>query len=329
MKIFIAGGTGVIGKRVVPILVEDGHQVGIISRSDKNDFWINKNGAKPLKSDLFDINSLRRVGTGYEVFLHLATAIPTKEKPNPMGWGTTMKLRTEGTNNLIKVAMANNCKLYLQQSNIFVYGHQNGNWVDESLHLPIPLKNGELYDQNFKIIVENLREMENIVQENILKGLPAVILRFGWFYSWDSQVFQDMIMDELSKFINYDVYWNMVRIDDVAKSILKTINNYEKILGKTFNISEPPVNNSLFLNHVSLRTSGGKIFNIWKDEFLKDKLLQKINNFSSNVRVNSQKAKDMLNWSPEKNYKEGIQMEIQKFNKEWMKKTKPKGKLDE
>ena len=63
MKIFVTGGTGVIGQRVVPKLIQAGHQVTGIARTDRKAAALRQLGATPVQVDLFDASALAPVMT--------------------------------------------------------------------------------------------------------------------------------------------------------------------------------------------------------------------------------------------------------------------------
>ncbi|MFZ0452924.1 MAG: NAD-dependent epimerase/dehydratase family protein, partial [Ignavibacteriaceae bacterium] len=126
MKIFSAGATGVLGRRVIQSLISSGHHVVGLSRSDKNDQIINQLGAEPRHGNLFDKNSLVSTSFDCDVILHLATAIPTQAPSKEADWDLNDRIRIDGTKNLIEAAIQNNCKLYVQESITALYGNQNG-----------------------------------------------------------------------------------------------------------------------------------------------------------------------------------------------------------
>ena len=76
MNIFLAGATGVIGRRVVPLLVAAGHRVGALVHAPEKAGALTKAGARPLKADLFSLESLRRAIAGHETVINLATHMP-------------------------------------------------------------------------------------------------------------------------------------------------------------------------------------------------------------------------------------------------------------
>lgn len=111
MNIFIAGATGVLGRRVVKQCIDAGHSVAGLSRSGENDTVLSTLGAEPRRGDFFDAASLRNIIAGCDVVMHLATAIPKKILVRKGDWLLNDRLRTEkGTRNLAEAALANACR---------------------------------------------------------------------------------------------------------------------------------------------------------------------------------------------------------------------------
>ncbi len=233
MKIFVAGATGVLGKRVVPKLISLGHDVVGLSRTRENEEWLAAHGAESRRGNLFDREGLFAVSADCDAVIHLATAIPTKTRTMLDDWVLNDRLRTEGTTNLIAAALRNSVKLYLQGSVTFIYGRRHGEWVDESCppaaDLPPMIKSS----------VEMERQVLNSIAHH---GLPAIILRFGNVYGPDSEY--TMSMYDLISRGKYPliergrVYWNLVTADDAAAAVIAAVRHGSKNIGKVFNICD-------------------------------------------------------------------------------------------
>jgi 2-alkyl-3-oxoalkanoate reductase len=76
MCIFVTGATGVIGRRVVPLLVAAGHQVTALGRTSEQYARLERQGAAPLLVDLFTADAVHRAVAGHQVVINLATHIP-------------------------------------------------------------------------------------------------------------------------------------------------------------------------------------------------------------------------------------------------------------
>ena len=231
LKLFITGGTGVLGKRVIPLLHQNGHDLGILSRSEENSKSIKKMGAKPIKVDLFNEKSINQAVSEYEGILHLATAIPRKNRTSAKDWDINTRIRLEGTTNLVNAVLKFKMKFLILQSVTFAYGHRDGEWVDESILPTIPVPNAVKISKEFQNISDSNIIMENLFRDQIQKlGLPGIILRFGWFYSYDSANIPGMVERKFPLTGDGEAYWNLINVDDAAVAITKTVKIVTQIL---------------------------------------------------------------------------------------------------
>src|SRR4051794_32122520 len=76
MKIFVTGATGVIGRRAVPLLLEQGHTVTAAVRDPRRAERLEQAGARLAVVDLFDRGQVRRAVQGHEGVVNLATHVP-------------------------------------------------------------------------------------------------------------------------------------------------------------------------------------------------------------------------------------------------------------
>ena len=98
MKVFVTGGTGAIGRFVVPALHDAGHEVTALTRSDDKAAWLEGAGAHPVEVSLFDVDALTNAFAGRDAVANLATAIPrTKDAwkavyaPGPV-WASSLSV---------------------------------------------------------------------------------------------------------------------------------------------------------------------------------------------------------------------------------------------
>lgn len=165
MNILVVGATGVLGRNVVPRLVERGHLVRAIVRTHEQANLIEQTGAEPAFGDIFDQATLNRAASACEAVLHIATAVP---RPGaPQDWTLNDRIRREGTHNLLSAATNNGVRSYIQQSITFLYGDNGQAIVDESA----PLRPTE--------IIQSAADMEAMVRASTLDWC---ILRGGTFY---------------------------------------------------------------------------------------------------------------------------------------------------
>ena len=79
MRIFVVGATGVLGRWLVPILLQDGHHVRALARTPEKVAALARLGAEPRLGDLLEAGTaarLRDAVAGCQAVIHAATAIP-------------------------------------------------------------------------------------------------------------------------------------------------------------------------------------------------------------------------------------------------------------
>lgn len=80
MKIFVAGATGVIGRRLVPLLVTNGLEVTAVSRSENKSRALRQQGTQPVRVDIFEASAVERAVKGHDVVINMATHIPPSSR---------------------------------------------------------------------------------------------------------------------------------------------------------------------------------------------------------------------------------------------------------
>ncbi len=118
VRIFLAGATGVIGSRLVPLLVAEGHQVTGMTRSPDKAGPLRELGADPVVCDVFDRDSLREaiVRARPDAILHELTDLPDDARRVPELAAANNRIRREGTRNLLDAAEAAEVGRFVAQS---------------------------------------------------------------------------------------------------------------------------------------------------------------------------------------------------------------------
>jgi hypothetical protein len=116
--VFLAGATGVIGVRLVPLLVEAGHVVAGMTRSSEKTAELEALGAEPVVCDVFDAEQLRRAVVSFApaVVVHQLTDLPDNLAEVGSQVSRNDRIRTEGTRNLIAAAKAAGADRFVAQS---------------------------------------------------------------------------------------------------------------------------------------------------------------------------------------------------------------------
>ena len=118
MRVFIAGATGVIGIRLVPLLIADGHEVTGMTRSEQKAHALRALGAEPAICDVYEADALREavVGAKADAVVHLLTDLPDDLAEIDGFTNANARIRREGTRNLLAAAEAVGASRFLAES---------------------------------------------------------------------------------------------------------------------------------------------------------------------------------------------------------------------
>jgi nucleoside-diphosphate-sugar epimerase len=299
VRVFVAGATGLLGKRVVRQLVTGGHQVVGISRSAANRERLAALGAEPRECDIFDGDQVVRAAEGCAAVLHLATRIPDRARTSARHWSENDRLRRDGTRALLAAAKAAGAR-YVQQSVAWIYGDGGDEWLDEGA----PVAAREKLPAN---IVSSV-DMEELVAR---AGVPAVVLRGGAFYAADSSQTRMMITRLRQGMMRVPgdgrQFVSFIHIDDMAAAVTAATLCEEPLDGEILNIvDDEPVRFRDLLDFLSGRVGrqppGGAprwLLRLAIGKAVGDTLL-------ASLRVSNARAKERLGWEPRfPTYREG------------------------
>jgi len=118
MRIYFAGASGVIGGRLVPLLVAAGHTVGAMTRSAEKATRLASVGAEPIVCDVFDRPALTRSVRAFspDLLLHELTDLPDDLESLPTDSLLNARIRSEGTRNLLDALEGLNSPKVVAQS---------------------------------------------------------------------------------------------------------------------------------------------------------------------------------------------------------------------
>jgi len=176
-KIFLAGAAGAIGSRLVPLLIEAGHDVTGTTRSAAKAARLRQLGARPLVVDVFDFAALRdAIGAARpEIVINQLTDLPQGLDPAQLGAaiGRNARIRTEGTRNLVAAAVAAGARRLIAQSIAWAYAPGNEPHSESD-----PLEVTAQGDRG--VTVRGVADLE----ERTLRSPPlaGVVLRYGRLY---------------------------------------------------------------------------------------------------------------------------------------------------
>ena len=178
MRVFVAGANGAVGRRLVPMLVANGHEVIGTTTSAGGTDAIRALGAEPVIMDGLDGASVGEAVAGAkpDAIIHEMTALSgTPDFRHFDRWfAVTNRLRTEGTEHLLAAAQATGVTRFVAQSFTGWSNARGGSWIkteDDPLD-PHPLK-----EQTQTLAA--IRSLERAVLEAPLEG---VVVRYGGLY---------------------------------------------------------------------------------------------------------------------------------------------------
>jgi len=118
MKVFLAGATGVIGIRLLPLLLGEGHVVAAMTRTAGKIEALRALGATPVHCDLFDLRALTAAVDAFrpDIVLHQVTDLPDQAERLPEFRPANERVRSEGTRNLLCAARAADAPHFIAQS---------------------------------------------------------------------------------------------------------------------------------------------------------------------------------------------------------------------
>jgi nucleoside-diphosphate-sugar epimerase len=175
MRVFVTGGTGAIGRFVIPALVSAGHEVTALARGDAKGAWLEGQGARPVQVSFFDVEALKKEFAGHDAVANLATAIPpTKDAYKAAAWAMNTKIRTEGSKTVVDAALAAGVPRVIQESISFTYPDGGDQWIDETTAIDPPPG------------IDAVSVAEGNAARFTEAGGTGVVLRFGFFYGPNS-----------------------------------------------------------------------------------------------------------------------------------------------
>ena len=125
MRIFLAGASGAIGKRLAPLLLEAGHQVHGTTRSSTKAEALRAAGVEPVVVDVFNAEALSRALSAArpEIVIHQLTDLPPGLDPSQMAEALprNARIRREGTGNLVAAAHGAGTRRLITQSIAWIY----------------------------------------------------------------------------------------------------------------------------------------------------------------------------------------------------------------
>jgi nucleoside-diphosphate-sugar epimerase len=176
MKIFLAGASGAIGRRLTPLLRQAGHDVIGMTRSADAARQLEAAGVHPAIVDVYDADALKRVAVAArpDVVMHQLTDLPrvlNDQAQLAAAYPRNARIRTEGTRNLVAAAQAAGARRFIVQSAAFAYAPGKEPHLETD---PLNLVDGPR--------LETVRAAADMEKQVLDSGMEPIVLRYGLFY---------------------------------------------------------------------------------------------------------------------------------------------------
>ena len=217
MRVFVAGGSGVLGRRLVGQLVARGHQVTATTMSPAKLDLLRRLGADGVVMDGLDAVSVGQAVAGArpDVIVHQMTGLSAGHagkldmRRAERFFATTNRLRTEGIDHLLAAAEATGVSHVVAQSHASFNGNREGGWIKTEQE---PLQ-----------VVEGTKAISHL--ENAVVGAGGAALRYGAFYgprANDDQV--QMVRKRMFPLVGGGTgYTSWVHLDDAASATVLAV----------------------------------------------------------------------------------------------------------
>lgn len=132
MRIFLAGATGLIGTRLLRLMLADGHVVAAMTRTSAKIDGLRVPGVTPVLCDVFDGESLSTAIKHFrpDLVMHQVTDLPDKLEQLDEFLPKNNRVRSDGTRNLLAAARAAGVPGFLAQSIAWRTGPGTGPVLD-------------------------------------------------------------------------------------------------------------------------------------------------------------------------------------------------------
>jgi nucleoside-diphosphate-sugar epimerase len=216
MRVFVAGGTGTLGRPTVRLLIAAGHTVRAHARTAERGAVLRALGAEPVVADFFDARAMTAALEGSEAVFHLATRIPPVAQMRKLAaWRDNDRLRSQGSSILVNAALAVHAKIYVQESITFLYQGLGDTQLFETAPVDAPRP------------LASARDAERETARFSARGGQGVVLRFGAFYGPTAASTRATIAAARRRLFpivgSGDHYMSSIHVDDAAAATVAAL----------------------------------------------------------------------------------------------------------
>ena len=229
-KVFVAGASGAIGRRLVPMLLERGYAVAAMTRHRDNAVALGALGAEPVVADALDRNAVLKAVMRAEpdAVIHEMTALDgvTSIRRFDSAFAMTNRLRSEGTDHLLEAARAAGAHRFIAQS--------YGNWGYDPRGSRVARESDPLNPEppaRQRRSFAAVRHLEHAVLQ--AEGLTGIVLRYGSFYGPGTALATDGAITPLVRKRRFPIIGDgggvvsFIHVDDAAAATVAALEHGE------------------------------------------------------------------------------------------------------
>jgi len=221
MRVFVAGGTGALGRRLVPQLVARGHEVTATTRSAGKAGELRAVGARPVVVDGLDGVAVGRAVAEAQpdAIVHQMTALAaTADLRRFDRWfATTNELRTAGTRHLLAAAQASGVEKFVAQSYT--------GWNNSPTGEPVKSEEDPLDPEPAKAQRESMAAIRYLEKAVVEAQLTGIVLRYGNFYGpGASESLVELVRARRMPIVGWGTgVWSFIHLDDAAAATVAAV----------------------------------------------------------------------------------------------------------
>ncbi len=245
MKVAIIGPTGVLGRALVPLLLQKGYTVRALARSTAKVRMLFPQVTEIIECDLLSsiTGDWPSMLDRCDAVIHVATSIP-RDFTIPNAWDANTRLRTDGVRMLLEASLKVGVRRYIQQSITMAYPDHGDNWITEEMPLDSSPERAR--------VCSPVITMEQMVRDTPLENLEWCILRGGTFVGKDT--FQEDTIERLrsgKKIVACDGrnFTSLIHVSDMATAVAAAIKNAPA--GSIFNVVDEPIRQGEYLDRLA------------------------------------------------------------------------------
>jgi nucleoside-diphosphate-sugar epimerase len=219
MRVFVAGASGAIGRRLVPQLIDAGHEVVGAYNSPSSAELVRRLGATPVELDLLDAGAVRKavLASEPEAVIHQVTALANVKFSRNMDKVTakTSELRTEGTDALLAAAREAGVRRFVAQSVAAFsrYAREGG---------PVKTEDDPLDPSPPAAFRKSAVAMAYL--EKAVTDFGGIALRYGAFYGAANDGTIEPVRTRQFPIVgDGDGVWSWIHLDDAASATVRAL----------------------------------------------------------------------------------------------------------